>query len=116
MPRLFTNSSSQDIWEAKPVWQFSNLGTLFVKIDGKPHVVREDAFPREDAVSHATRKKSSQIARDVHKALVLSLKPGAKISANGYPGNVVRVTPYGMVEVRLPGGVAAVSPEDVKLR
>jgi hypothetical protein len=69
------------------------------------------------AQHHATRKKSpARLEHDIHKALILSLKPGAKIIANGYPGSVVRVTPYGMVEVRLPGGVAAVSPEDVQLR
>ena len=69
------------------------------------------------AARHATRKKSpAQLDRDVHKALILSLKQGAKIIANGYPGTVVRVTPYGMVEVRLPGGVAAVGPEDVQIR
>jgi hypothetical protein len=66
---------------------------------------------------HATRERShAQLEDDIHKALILSLKPGAKIKANGYPGNVVRVTSYGMVEVRLPGGVATVSPEDVQLR
>ncbi|HSX22547.1 MAG TPA: hypothetical protein VLE97_07225 [Gaiellaceae bacterium] len=103
-------------WRRLMVWQFSNLGTLFVRIDGKPHVVREEDIPRESTAGHATRKTKAQLDRDVHKALVLSLKPGAKIIANGYPGSVVRVTPYGMVEVRLPGGVAAVSPEDVQIR
>lgn len=63
------------------------------------------------------RKKSpaARLDREVHRALVLSLKPGAKIIANGYPGSVVRVTPYNMIEVRLPGGVAAVSAEDVTI-
>lgn len=32
-------------WRRLMVWQFSNLGTLFVKIDGKPHVVREEDLP-----------------------------------------------------------------------
>lgn len=73
--------------------------------------------PKSAARHHSTRKKSpAQLEHDIHKTLILSLKPGAKIIANGYPGSVVRVTPYGMVEVRLPGGVAAVSPEDVQLR
>ena len=107
----------EKIWRRLMVWQFSNLGTLFVNIGGKPHVVREDMLPSERAVgSHARKKTPTQLEREVRKALVLSLKPGTKIVANGYPGTVVRVTPYGMVEVRLPGGVAALSPEDVRLR
>jgi hypothetical protein len=60
-------------------------------------------------------KTDKQLAWEVHKALVLSLKQGAKVIANGYPGSVVRVTPYGIIEVRLPGGVAALAPEDVTI-
>lgn len=74
--------------------------------------------PRRPSKRHHATKKSSTTARldrEVHRALVLSLKPGAKVIANGYPGSVVRVTPYNMIEVRLPGGVAAVSAEDVTI-
>lgn len=65
---------------------------------------------------HSTIKTPAQLERDVHKALILSLKPGAKVTTSGYSGSVVRITPYKMVEVRLPGGVVCVSPEDVRLR
>ena len=66
-------------WRRLMAWQFSNLGTLFVKINGKPHVVREEMLPREGAVSsHAMRKKSSahttkksaaQLNREIAEAL-----------------------------------------------
>jgi hypothetical protein len=73
--------------------------------------------PRSKARHHSTKKTSpAQLERDVHKALILSLKPGAKVITNGYPGSIVRITPYKMVEVRLPGGVVCVSAEDVQIR
>src|SRR5271170_5626076 len=51
-------------WRRLMVWQFSNLGTLFVRIDGKPQVVREEMIPQEGAVSrehHATKKQPAQL-------------------------------------------------------
>ena len=67
-------------WRRLMVWQFSNLGTLFVNLDGKPHVVREETLPKEGTVSshatrkkpsgHATKKKSSvQLDREIAEAL-----------------------------------------------
>lgn len=40
-------------WRRLMVWQFSNIGTLFVHIDGKPHVVRSEMLPAEGAASGA---------------------------------------------------------------
>lgn len=57
----------------------------------------------------------AEVERDVHKALVLNLRRGDKVIANGYPGTVVRVTPYEMIEVRLPGGVAVLDVADVTI-
>jgi len=57
----------------------------------------------------------AKMDREVHKLLVLNLRPGAKVIANGYPGSVVRVTPYEMIEVRLPGGVAVLDVDDVTI-
>lgn len=63
-------------WRRLMVWQFSNLGTMFVNIDGKPHVVREEMIPQESAVSghstrvhHATRKSPSQLDREIAQSL-----------------------------------------------
>lgn len=60
-------------WRRLMVWQFSNLGTLFVRLDGKPHVVREEMIPEEGAVSgqhspgvsHATRKAPTRLDREI---------------------------------------------------
>ena len=63
-------------WRRLMAWQFSNLGTMFVNIDGKPHVVREEMIPQESAVSghstrvhHATRKSPSQLDREITQSL-----------------------------------------------
>ena len=59
-------------WRRLMVWQFSNLGTLFVRIDGKPHVVREEMLPQEGAVSsrgHATKKTPARLQREIDEAL-----------------------------------------------
>ena len=48
-------------WRRLMVWQFSNMGTMFVKIAGTPHVVRQEDLPAEGAkVQHATKKTSNQ--------------------------------------------------------
>jgi len=58
-------------WRRLMVWHFSNLGTLFVNINGKPHVVREEDLPAEGAASspsptaHATRKSPTQLDREI---------------------------------------------------
>ena len=36
-------------WRRLMVWQFSNLGTMFVRIKGEPLVVREEDIPRSTA-------------------------------------------------------------------
>lgn len=33
-------------WRRLMVWQFSNAGTLFVRLNGKPHIVRDFDLPR----------------------------------------------------------------------
>ena len=62
-------------WRRLMIWQFSNLGTLFVNLDGKPHVVREEMIPQEGAVtSHATKKRSpAQLDREI--AEVIGARP-----------------------------------------
>lgn len=56
-------------WRRLMVWQFSSLGTMFVRINGVEHVVREEDIPRERAGrSHSTRvhhatKKTRTVAR-----------------------------------------------------
>ena len=37
---------------------------------------------------------------------------GDKVTCNGYPGTVIAVTDYGMIEVRLPSGSVCVDPND----
>ena len=60
-------------WRRLMVWQFSNLGTLFVRIDGEPHVVREEMIPQEGTASarvhHATKKSPAQLEREIAEAL-----------------------------------------------
>ena len=62
-------------WRRLMVWQFSNLGTLFVRLDGKPHVVREEMLPEEGTVSghstrvHATRKSPAQLDREIAQSI-----------------------------------------------
>ena len=62
-------------WRRLMIWQFSNLGTLFVNIDGKPHVVREEDLPAEGAASshsptaHATRKSPTQLDREIAQSV-----------------------------------------------
>lgn len=71
----------EKIWRRLMVWQFSNLGTLFVNIGGKPHVVREEMIPQEGAVtSHATMachhaKKRSPAQLDREIAEVIGARP-----------------------------------------
>ena len=38
----------EKIWRRLMIWQFSNCGTLFVSILGKPYVVREYDLPEEN--------------------------------------------------------------------
>ena len=59
-------------WRRLMIWQFSNMGTLFVNIDGKPHVVRQEDIPAEGSVAsggartaHATRKSPTQLDREI---------------------------------------------------
>jgi len=64
-------------WRRLMVWQFSNLGTMFVNINGKPHVVREEMLPEEGAVTsgqsqrvhHATRKSPVQLDREIAQSV-----------------------------------------------
>ena len=56
-------------WRRLMVWQFSNTGTLFVKIEGKPHVVREEMLPAEGRSHHATKKSPAQLQREIDEAL-----------------------------------------------
>ena len=80
-------------WRRLMVWQFSNLGTMFVNIDGKPHLVREEMIPQESAVTshatmfrkgssakqhHATKKSPAQLQREIDEVLV---KPVAAATA-----------------------------------
>jgi hypothetical protein len=62
-------------WRRLMAWQFSNLGTLFVRVDGKPLVVREETLPQEHA-HHATKKSSTQLDRDIEE--VMSTKSSNK--------------------------------------
>lgn len=59
-------------WRRLMIWQFSNMGTLFVNIDGKPHVVHQEDIPAEGSVAiggartaHATRKSPTQLDREI---------------------------------------------------
>lgn len=58
-------------WRRLMVWQFSNMGTLFVRLDGKPHVVREEDLPREGAgiAHHATKKRPAQLEAEIAEVL-----------------------------------------------
>jgi hypothetical protein len=59
-------------WRRLMVWQFSNLGTMFVRINGTPHVVREEMIPQEGAAPrthHATRKQPAQLDREVDQVV-----------------------------------------------
>ena len=47
-------------WRRLMVWQFSNMGTLFVKLDGKPHVVSEGMLPPEVSRGHAMMKATKK--------------------------------------------------------
>lgn len=49
-------------WRRLMIWQFSNIGTLFVRVNGKPHVVREEMIPTQgrSSTAHATRKSSTR--------------------------------------------------------
>ena len=47
-------------WRRLMVWHFSNLGTMFVNIGGKPHVVREEMLPEEGSRGHATMKATKK--------------------------------------------------------
>lgn len=62
-------------WRRLMIWQFSNIGTLFVRLGGKPHVVREEMIPREGRegttshavrkTGHAARKSPAQLDREI---------------------------------------------------
>jgi len=67
-------------WRRLMVWQFSNMGTMFVNIDGKPHVVREEDIPREtsNGRSHSTKKSPAQLQREIDEVLA---KPSAALEA-----------------------------------
>ena len=64
-------------WRRLMIWQFSNLGTLFVNIDGKPHVVRQEDIPAEgtgrNPTSHSrmarTKKSPAQFDREIDQML-----------------------------------------------
>ena len=58
-------------WRRLMVWQFSNLGTMFVNIAGKPHVVREEMIPQEAAISreHHATKKPAQLDREIAQSV-----------------------------------------------
>ncbi len=61
-------------WRRLMVWQFSNLGTLFVNLNGKPHVVREEMLPQEGShqgagVAHAIRKSPAQLDREIAQSI-----------------------------------------------
>jgi len=67
-------------WRRLMIWQFSNMGTLFVRVDGKPHVVREEMIPtqgrsatahatRKAATTHSTRKPPAQLDREIAEFL-----------------------------------------------
>jgi len=65
-------------WRRLMVWQFSNMGTLFVKIDGKPHVVREEMLPREGSQSHATKKGAAgKMGKTMHEFKHGTLRSGS---------------------------------------
>jgi hypothetical protein len=70
----------EKIWRRLMVWQFSNLGTMFVNIGGKPHIVREEDIPRESASGrhHATKKSPAQLQREIDEVLA---KPSAALDA-----------------------------------
>jgi hypothetical protein len=70
----------EKIWRRLMVWQFSNLGTMFVNIGGKPHVVREEMIPSETTGSrhHATKKSPAQLQREIDEVLA---DPSAALDA-----------------------------------
>src|SRR5512143_1301177 len=58
-------------WRRLMIWQFSNIGTLFVNISGKPHVVREEMIPTTEraTTAHATRKTPTQLDAEIAEFL-----------------------------------------------
>jgi len=98
-------------WRRLMVWHFSNLGTMFVNINGKPHVVREEMLPREGAVSsHATKSRHpamkrspTQLTREINAALKQRVASGA---LPPYEGMRVTVTKYGSFHHHLRSGAS----------
>ena len=65
-------------WRRLMIWQFSNMGTLFVRLGGKPHVVREEMIPREGGQSHATKKGAAgKMEKTMHEFKHGTLRSGS---------------------------------------
>lgn len=62
-------------WRRVMVWQFSNVGTLFVRLKGAPHVIRETDLPtiQEKGAAHSTikraKKSPAELDRDINEVL-----------------------------------------------
>lgn len=127
-------------WRRLMVWQFSNTGTMFVRIRGVEHVVRESDIPavqekgaaskgstshlgRKKSTSHVGRKKSASASSSKIMYFVQSRGVGGKVtvpvyvygptrrSDEGIPGYDMRVRP-----LRLGQGTytMVVSPDDLE--
>lgn len=73
-------------WRRLMIWQFSNLGTLFVRVNGKPHVVREEMIPTQgrSSTAHATRKSSDDPELDkLHTTYLRLLNKGIALEDAG---------------------------------
>jgi hypothetical protein len=79
-------------WRRLMVWQFSNLGTLFVRIAGEPHVVREEMIPQEH---HATKKTSAQLNAEIAASLGGAASAHATKKRKPRIVNVEAATPTG---------------------
>jgi hypothetical protein len=104
-------------WRRLMVWQFSNRGTLFVRLGKEPHVVREEDLPpiqEKAATAHATKKSSSRLDREIAEAL--AKKPGhatksgpswkqiaedykRRAKAAREAGGHVKIYPYGAISI-----------------
>jgi hypothetical protein len=58
-------------WRRLMVWQFSNMGTLFVRLNGVPHVVRQEDVDRvfQEGGTAVSKKSPSQLNREIDEAL-----------------------------------------------
>jgi len=96
-------------WRRVMVWQFSNTGTMFVKLKGQPHIVREHDLP-------PIQEKTSPTA--VHHMAKRSRKsktpwvPDVQEPGSSYVGRLGRAAYERGEPRRAPGGLGPIDHND----